>query len=78
MFRAKLFGCTAPNTCIVTFNQLVDLVITQEPYQSAGRTFWIVDGGCGHHPNTFKPFTWKFNADDQKERLDALKSFVPT
>ena len=53
VFRGRLFGRIAPNTCIVTFNRLVDLVMTQEPYHSAGRTFWIVDGGCAHHPNTF-------------------------
>lgn len=53
VFRARIFGRVAPNTCIATFNQLLDLVITQEPYQSSARTFWIVDGGCAHHPNTF-------------------------
>jgi hypothetical protein len=53
VFRAQIFGRVAPNTCIATFNQLVDLVMTQEPYQSSARTFWIVDGGCAHHPNTF-------------------------
>jgi len=51
--RGQLFGRIAPNTCIATFNQLLDLVMTQEPYQNSGRTFWIVDGGCAHHPNTF-------------------------
>lgn len=53
VFRGRIFGRVAPNTCIATFNQLVDLVMTQGPYQSSGRTFWIVDGGCAHHPNTF-------------------------
>jgi hypothetical protein len=53
VFRGRIFGRVAPNTCIATFNQLVDLVMPQEPYQSSGRTFWIVDGGCAHHPNTF-------------------------
>jgi len=141
VFRARIFGRVAPNTCIVTFNQLVDLLMTQEPYQSSARTFWIVDGGCAHHPNTFparlqgmypnavavllpthsswlnqieiylsivqrkaltpmdvanegvlterllafqdyyqeraKPFSWKFTAADLRERLDALKDFVP-
>jgi hypothetical protein len=43
----------APNPCIATFNQLLDLVMTQQPYQSSARSFWIVDGGCAHHPNTF-------------------------
>jgi hypothetical protein len=53
VFRGQIFGRVAPNTCIATFNQLVDLVMLQEPYQSSARTFWIVDGGCAHHPNTF-------------------------
>ena len=53
VFRGKIYGRVAPNTCIATFNQLVDLVMTQQPYQGSSRTFWIVDGGCAHHPNTF-------------------------
>jgi hypothetical protein len=53
VFRAKIFGRVAPNTCIVTFNQLLDLVMTQQPYRNSVRTFWIVDGGCAHHPSTF-------------------------
>jgi hypothetical protein len=53
VFRGQVFGRVAPNTCIATFNQLVDLIMTQEPYQSSARTFWIVDGGCAHHQNTF-------------------------
>jgi hypothetical protein len=53
VFRGQVFGRVAPNTCIATFNLLVDLVMTQEPYQSSARTFWIVDGGCAHHPSTF-------------------------
>jgi len=53
VFRGRIFGRVAPNTCIATFNQLVDLVMPQEPYQSSARTFWIADCGCAHHPNTF-------------------------
>lgn len=53
VFRGILMGRIAPNTCIATFNQLVDLVMAQEPYQGSDRTFWIVDGGPAHHPNTF-------------------------
>jgi hypothetical protein len=53
VFRAKIFGRVAPNTCIATFNQLLELVMSQQPYQSSTRTFWIVDGGCAHHPHTF-------------------------
>jgi hypothetical protein len=43
----------ASNTCIATFNQLVDLVMSQAPYRTAERVFWIVDGGSAHHHNTF-------------------------
>ncbi|MFQ5796884.1 MAG: transposase [Candidatus Bipolaricaulia bacterium] len=53
VFRGKIFGRVAPTTSIATFNQLIDLVMTQAPYQSAARVFWIVDGGCAHHRNTF-------------------------
>ena len=53
VFRGQVFGRVAPNTCIATFNLLIDLVMTQEPYQRSARTFWIVDGGCAHHPHTF-------------------------
>jgi hypothetical protein len=53
VFRGKIFGRVAPGTCIATFNQLVDLVMTQIPYQAAARVFWIVDGGGAHHPHTF-------------------------
>jgi len=51
--RGRIFGHVVPNTCIATFAQLVDLVMQQEPYRSAARVFWIVDGGSAHHPNTF-------------------------
>ena len=53
VLRGKLFGRIAPNTCIATFNQLIDSVMILAPYHNSGRTFWIVDGGCAHHPNTF-------------------------
>jgi hypothetical protein len=53
VFRGRVFGRVAPNTCIATFSQLIDLVMTQSPYQTAGRVFWIVDGGSAHHRNTF-------------------------
>jgi hypothetical protein len=51
--RGQIFGRVAPSTCIATFRQLIDLVMQQEPYRSATRVFWIVDGGSAHHPNTF-------------------------
>jgi hypothetical protein len=53
VFRGRVFGRVAPNTCIATFGQLVDLVMTQDPYRTAPRVFWIVDGGSAHHRNTF-------------------------
>ena len=53
VFRGKIFGRVAPNTCIATFNQLIDWVMPQAPYQTAARVFWIIDGGCAHHRNTF-------------------------
>jgi len=53
VFQAKIFGQVVPNTCIATFNQLIQTVMTQQPYQNSARTFWIVDGGCAHHPSTF-------------------------
>jgi len=53
VFRGRVFGRVAPNTCIATFNQLLDLVMTQAPYRTAGRAFWIVDGGSAHHRSTF-------------------------
>ena len=53
IFRGKIFGRVAPTTSIATFNQLIDLVMTQTPYQTGARVFWIVDGGCAHHRNTF-------------------------
>jgi hypothetical protein len=53
VFQGKIFGRVAPGTCIATFNRLVDLVMTQRPYQAAARVFWIVDGGSAHHPHTF-------------------------
>lgn len=46
--RAKIFGRCEPKTGIVPFNRLVDQVMTQEPYFSAKRVFWIIDNGSSH------------------------------
>jgi hypothetical protein len=35
-------------TGIVPFTDLVSQVMTQEPYKSADRVFWIVDNGSSH------------------------------
>jgi transposase len=47
--RARLFGMTAPKTGIAPFRQLVEQVMTTEPYASARRVFWIVDNGSSHN-----------------------------
>ncbi len=46
--RAKLFGRCETTTGIAPFDQLVTQVMTQEPYRSASRVFWIVDNGSSH------------------------------
>jgi hypothetical protein len=46
--RAKLFGRCEPTTGIVPFGNLVRQVMTQEPYASARRVFWILDNGSSH------------------------------
>jgi hypothetical protein len=46
--RAKLFGCCDSTTGIAPFGRLVTQVMSQEPYASAGRVFWIVDNGSSH------------------------------
>jgi hypothetical protein len=46
--RAKVFGLCAATTGIDTHRQLVDLVMTQEPYRSARRVFWVTDNGSSH------------------------------
>lgn len=46
--RARVFGFCHETTGIKVFDQLVDLVMRQEPYRSAERVFWIVDNGSSH------------------------------
>jgi len=46
--RAHLYGNVAPKTGIVPFMDLVEHVMTQEPYASARRVYWIVDNGSSH------------------------------
>jgi len=67
--RAKLFGICTPTTGIDYFHKLVDLVMSQEPYRSAPRVFWITDNGSSHrgessvrrlkkwHPNAIQVHT---------------------
>ena len=46
--RAKLFGRCEPKGGIQPFDRLVSQVMSQEPYCSARRVFWIVDNGSSH------------------------------
>lgn len=46
--RARVFGRCEPRTGIEPFGRLVDQVMTQEPYASARRVYWVVDNGSSH------------------------------
>ncbi|WP_433496763.1 IS630 family transposase [Sphaerimonospora sp. CA-214678] len=46
--RARVFGRCSAKTGIVPFMDLVEQVMTQEPYASAKRVFWVVDNGSSH------------------------------
>lgn len=50
--RAHLVGTIADKTGIAPFMELVDKVMTQEPYASARRVYWIVDNGSSHRGET--------------------------
>jgi transposase len=49
--RAQLMGRVEPATGIAPFGRLVEQVMTQQPYASARRVFWVVDNGCSHAGN---------------------------
>jgi transposase len=46
--RAQVIGLCSETTGIDPFMELVEEVMTQEPYASAKRVFWIVDNGSSH------------------------------
>jgi len=46
--RAKIFGSLEEKNGIGPFDRLVDKVMSQEPYASANRVFWIMDN-CSCH-----------------------------
>jgi len=46
--RAKIFGRCERKTGIKPFERLVDQVMSQEPYRSAQRVFWVRDNGSSH------------------------------
>ncbi len=47
--RANVIGTIAPKTGIKPFAELVEKVMTTEPYASADRVFWVVDNGSSHN-----------------------------
>lgn len=47
--HAHLIGTIAAKTGIVPFMGLVDKVMSQEPYASARRVYWVVDNGSSHN-----------------------------
>ena len=46
--HAHVMGRIAPKTGIVPFTELVQQVMSTEPYASAKRVFWVVDNGSSH------------------------------
>lgn len=46
--RGKIMGRCEQTTGIEPFNRLVDQIMTQEPYASAERVFWVADNGSSH------------------------------
>jgi hypothetical protein len=46
--RAKLFDRCEPKGGIEPFDRLVAQAMSQEPYASARRVFWVVDNGSSH------------------------------
>lgn len=47
--RGQVLGTIAPKTGIVPFTELVEKVMTTEPYASAKRVYWVVDNGSSHN-----------------------------
>jgi len=46
--RAKIFGVCKKTTGIVPFDDLVEQVMSVEPYESSKRVFWVIDNGSSH------------------------------
>ena len=46
--RAKVFGRCEGKSGIASFDRLVEQVMSQEPYLSAERVFWVIDNGSSH------------------------------
>jgi DDE superfamily endonuclease len=59
--QAILYGRCAASTGIEPFMALVEQVMSQEPYKSAKRVFWILDNGSSHRGNkAIKRLTQRF------------------
>jgi transposase len=50
--QAHVIGLCSATTGIDSFMDLVEEVMTQEPYASARRVFWVVDNGSSHRGRT--------------------------
>jgi len=50
--RVKVFGRCEPKTGIEPFERLVDQVMSQAPYNTARRVFWVMDNGSSHRGET--------------------------
>jgi hypothetical protein len=46
--RAKMFGRCEGTTGIAPFERLVEKVMSQAPYNTARRVFWVMDNGSSH------------------------------
>lgn len=46
--RAKIFGRCEKKTGIKPFERLIQQVMSQSPYATAQRVFWIMDNGSSH------------------------------
>lgn len=46
--RAQICGRCESRTGIEPFNRLVHQVMSEEPYRSAARVFWVMDNGSSH------------------------------
>jgi hypothetical protein len=46
--RAKVFGRCEASTGIAPFERLVEQVMSQAPYNTARRVFWVMDNGSSH------------------------------
>ena len=60
--QARVFGLCRNSSGIDSFHELVDLVMSKEPYRSARRVFWITDNGSSHRGQS---------------SIDRLKSWYP-